>query len=555
MDSLDDPINNCRYCSHIVSIRGGLQLSFMLVEPVIYLQGDIKSDRHTKNQPAICRGYLHLKVTKPTKIKSIFACFHGVGTFKPLGESSNRQDLITSAITYFEAGHATFSGGCYNLCGESIEATETGRISEDSAPASCSQQLSPPEYDSDGLDRSDFPGAGSRNPRHTNKSRSKGDYTVFPVSDYTYPFEFLLHDSLPETISTELISVRYYLEAKVELPGIFRSQMRSQLDVPVLRLPSQNSLELTEPLLVSKDWCEQLHYDACILGRSFRLGSQIPIRLKLTPSINLRCCWLRVYVSQHMQYWKTGRETRLLQLGQRKELLFEKQAGNDYRSTFPGSKIRIASNRDIRQPTDTQTQSLLGAAQETREIELEVQLPRCPELKERPQWQRLHTSTKAGKPNVNHWIQVRGCEIYLTFLCPGDRAIYMTLLTLVQIVLCLSKEDRDDILAKKQNALRLLTIEAPITLLSCKATPSNIYVPPYAVERKIKGILLRNSECDCAGSDFTPMHKAEVQEPSFTQPFLLDDLTRSLSFESSSTDIKPPPQAHITRCSIPEIPR
>lgn len=212
-------------------------------------------------------------------------------------ETSKRQELITSAITYLDDGHATFSGSYNNLCDESIAATETGRTGKDSATASCFQRISPPEYDLDGLGRSGIPGAGSDSSRHTNKSRSKGDYTVFPVGDYTYPFEFLLQDALPETISTELISVRYYLEAKVELPGIFRSQMRSQLDVPVLRLPSQNSQELTEPLLVSKDWYEQLHYDACIHGRSFRLGSQILIRLKLTPSVNLRCCWLKVYVS------------------------------------------------------------------------------------------------------------------------------------------------------------------------------------------------------------------------------------------------------------------
>ena len=362
---------------------------------------------------------LHARATPPF----LFFFFFTRLTYDsmPSLESTKRHDLITSGITYFEDGHATFSdGGYYSLCGESIAAKDTGQIVKSSALALWVEQLSPPEYDPGSLDRSGLPGTGSQSPRHTNNSRPNGHYTIFPVGDYTYPFEFLLHSSLPESISTELISNRYYLEAKVESPGIFRSKMRSQLDIPLLRLPSENSLELTDSIIISKNWREQLHYDACILGRSFRLGSRIPIRFKLTPYIGLKCWWLKVYVSQHMQYWKTERETRLLQLGRRKVLLFEKQAGIECKSTYPGSRIRISSDQDIIRPADTQTPSLLGDILKTREIEMEVQLPRCPELKERPQWQRLHPSTKAGKPDVNHWIQVSSRDTCLAALCPRD---------------------------------------------------------------------------------------------------------------------------------------
>lgn len=300
---------------------------------------------------------------------------------------------------------------------ESLAAKEAGRIVKSSAPALWVEQFSPPKYNQGNLDHSELLGADSESPRHNNNSHLKGHYTILPAGNHTYPFEFLLHDSLPETISTDLMSIRYYLEAKVESPGIFRSKMRSQQDIPLLRLPSETSLELTEPIIISKDWREQLHYDVCIFGRSFRLGSRIPIRLKLTPFIDLRCCWLEVYVSQHMQYWETGRETRISQLGKRKVLLFKKLAGIECQSTYPGSGIRITSDQDIIRPAYTQTPSLLGPMLETREIELEVQLPRCSELKERAQWQRLHTSSKAGKPDVNHWIQVRSRETCSVALC------------------------------------------------------------------------------------------------------------------------------------------
>ena len=88
MELLDDLVSNCRSSSHVVGIRGGLQVSFILLEPVIYLQGDGKPDRYSKNQPAISRGYLQLKVTKPTKIKSICVSFHGLARFQQLGGTS-----------------------------------------------------------------------------------------------------------------------------------------------------------------------------------------------------------------------------------------------------------------------------------------------------------------------------------------------------------------------------------------------------------------------------------------------------------------------------------
>lgn len=327
-------------------------------------------------------------------------------------ESTRKQNLITSCITYVEDGHTMLSDrGYYRLCKGSMAAKETGQHVKIPATAFWDEQVSPPNYDPGSLYQSGLLSARSENPRHTINSHLKGNYRIFPTGDYIYPFEFLVHSSLPETISTELISIGYYVEATVECPGIFRSKMRSKLEIPLLRLPTEHSLELIEPIIISRRWRELLHYEACILGRSFCFGSGIPIRLKLTPFVDLKCCWIKVYVSQHIQYWKMGQETRLLQLGRRKVLLFEKQAGTECKSTFPGSRFQITSDEVSTRSADMQTLSLLGKILETRQIELEVQLPRCHELKERPQWQRLQTSAKAGKPDVNHWIQVRSRQI------------------------------------------------------------------------------------------------------------------------------------------------
>lgn len=291
-----------------------------------------------------------------------------------------------------------------------MTATEPSQDAERSIQALWDDQIPPPKYYPDDLDQSGHLDGGSERQSQTNDTQLKGHYGLFPPGDYTYPFEFLVHDFLPGSINTGLVSTRYYLEATIELPRLFRSKMRSQLDVPLLRLPSENSLELTEPILSTKDWREHLHCDARILGKSFPLGSRIPIKLKLTPLANLECRWIKVYVSQHVQYCRTDREPHQLQLPTRKVLLLQKQAGIASYSTYPGSRVRIISDEDIVRPADMQKPKLLGQILETSEIELEVQLPSCPEIELEQQWQRLQPSTKGGGLELNHSIQVRGRE-------------------------------------------------------------------------------------------------------------------------------------------------
>lgn len=102
-------------------------------------------------------------------------------------------------------------------------------------------------------------------------------------------------------------------------------------------------------------------------------------------------------------------------------------------------------------------------------------------------------------------------------------------------------------------------MEIPITVLSCKATPSNIYVPPYAIEADTKAMPLQNLECDCVGNDLTeilaPMHKAEVPETEAVsvEQIFPDNLTRPVSFGSGSSDIKLPAQAHISGWSFQDF--
>ncbi|KAB8222974.1 hypothetical protein BDV33DRAFT_189388 [Aspergillus novoparasiticus] len=513
METLLPPDIPCHSGRHIVGARKGIQLNFALLEPVVFLQGHSTRSSACKDKAVVIRGYLHMRVTEPIKIKRICVCFRGlvqleVSEFEFVGN----RDLITSGITYFDRGQTARIGNVYgaDLChilDQSGTDTERGQGGKQTAQTLLRGQ-SLPEYN-----------IGSSQQPRTLGSVSKS--AVFPVGGYLYSFEFLLHNSLPETIKTELISTRYYLEALIEPSGPFCSKVVSRLDVPLI-----------EPIIFSRNWREQLDYEFCIFGKCFPLGSQIPMRVKLTPLVNLQCHWIRVYVSQHVQHHTKGKTNRFLQLPTKKVLLFEKQAGLASYSSYPGSTLRITTDEGIPRTPGIQTTNLLGEESETTDIKLEVQLPRCPEMriKEKTQW--LYFSTKGGSPEVNHWIQ---------------------------IVLCLSLADQGSMGSSKPRPVELM-IESPFTILSCKATPANIYVPPYEVEGAIEVTASQEGQCGCGQSprpiSLASRHDAEAPgaearvNSTTVKGQFPGDITQSLSFDSMSGGIKQPARAHLPNLGL-----
>lgn len=338
-----------------------------------------------------------------------------------LPENMSRRDLITSGITYFERGSELCSENLYgtdwcHIHDLSLAATDSSRHVKGLAQVPWSEPVLPPEYCLDGLGQPSLSRTIGHKYRQTVNGHFKSHHELlFPEGDYLYNFEYLVHGSLPATFRTELMSTRYYLEAMVEPAGPFRSKVISQTDIPLVRLPSENSLELIDPVLFSKRLPEQLQYDACIFGRSFCFGSRIPMMVRLTPLVNTELCWIKVYVSQHVQYWTVGHEPRPLQLPAKKVLLFKKELGSAEYSTYPGSEMRISPCQGS---LKTPSSHAVGEGLQAVEIELEVQLPRCSDMRLNGQRSLLQLSTQGSGPVVvKHWIQVRVPE---TALCCKD---------------------------------------------------------------------------------------------------------------------------------------
>lgn len=262
----------------------------------------------------------------------------------------------------------------------------------------------------------------SRNePPVNTQAQSQRNYRMFPVGDYLYSFEFPIDGSLPETIKTDLGLVKYDLEAIVERSGAFRPNLLGTMEIPVVRTPAEGSLEQVEPIAISRNWEDQLHYDIVISGKSFPLGSQIPIAFKLTPLAKVECHRIKVFVTENIQHWTADKSVHRLQPA-KKVLLFEKRAETASTSAYPGSSMRVTAGGGVdwdhraaaargEEIVNRSQTNLLGNLSSDSgigptEMEFNVQLPSCHEMKGRDDGQRLHFDTTYENIQINHWIKV-----------------------------------------------------------------------------------------------------------------------------------------------------
>jgi hypothetical protein len=268
-------------------------------------------------------------------------------------------------------------------------------------------------------------------------AQQKGFKTFHPGT-YKYRFEIPLDHTTPETIKLPLGSVRWMLEALVERAGTFKQNLHGTKEVLVIRAPDQNSLEQVEPIAISRKWEDQLHYDIVISGKSFPIGSKIPIAFKLTPLAKVQCHRIKVYVTENVDYYtEDKRVTRRDAV--RKILLFERQAGKGIAKEYASSELRtlaggelspeqraeerrsalLQREREARrtsssvEPLPEPTDNLLGdldlgldhLIQQT-ELEMEVQLPTCA-MMSKDRTKALHPDTTWKLIQVHHWIKVR----------------------------------------------------------------------------------------------------------------------------------------------------
>ncbi|KAK7192196.1 hypothetical protein DPSP01_010203 [Paraphaeosphaeria sporulosa] len=454
----------------------GVSVGVTLTEPVLFLQGFEQSDSSDRST-AMLRGTLNLKITKPTKIKAITLKFRGKALTKwPEGippkktEFEEIDTIMSHTWPFFNAQFPTAEAGTgadqVELFKGSSTNLQASRPGSTNSPNASSTNLSTKEAKRLSLQVNQSRSFGKGESPSGGPTVAQKGYRSFNPGTYMYNFELPLDSHLPETIDVELGSVKYELEATIERAGAFRANLVGTKEVTLIRAPAEGSLEQVEPIAISRSWEDQLHYDIVISGKSFPLGAQVPIAFKLTPLAKVQCHRIKVFVTENVEYFCSNKRVHRME-PVRKVQLFEKRADGPATSTFPGSTMRIVSGGGVpydqraaasrgedvtvQDPTNLLGDLSTGDANiGPTEMEFNVQLPSCHNMREKDKASRLHFDTTYQNIQVHHWIK---------------------------IVMRLSKPDANDPTKRRHFEI---SIDSPFHILSCQATQANTALPAYS---------------------------------------------------------------------------
>jgi hypothetical protein len=406
-----------------VASGGGVNVNISLTEPVLFLRG-FEQNEYAERSTAMLRGTMVLKISKSTKLKAVTLKFRGKSTTKwPEGIPPKKVDfeevdiLMSHTWPFFNSQFPTAETGTgadrVDLYKSTGGLGGSPNASMSNLTSKEAKRLSLQVNQSRSFGKGETPSGGP--------SVAQRGYRTFNPGEYTYNFELPLDSRLPETIEVELGSVKYELEATVERAGAFRTNLVGTKEITVIRAPSEGSLEQVEPIAISRSWEDQLHYDIVISGKSFPLGAQVPIAFKLTPLAKVQCHRIKVFVTENVEYFCNNKRVHRME-PVRKVQLFEKRADAPPTSTFPGSTMRIVSGGGVpydqraaaARGEDTPVQdstNLLGDLSGDSnigptEMEFNVQLPSCHNMREKDKLAKLHFDTTYQNIQVHHWIKV-----------------------------------------------------------------------------------------------------------------------------------------------------
>lgn len=494
-----------------VATGSGVTCSIILAEPNVFLSGfehDGNAHREGSSGTALLRGKLQLNVTKNVKIKAVQLKLLGrARTEWPEGIPPLKQDLFeeqglrTQVLTFFNAMNNGWETEYGNQCSYRLRNSSPASTNNNSStylvvtpPAAHtlgpnSKRLSLQTTQSRSFGKGESPLASP--------TQAKG-FKVFHPGTYDYSFELPIDHHQLETIKLQYGSVRWELHATIDRAGAFKPNLHGMKEVSIVRVPDQMSLEMTEPISISRQWEDQLHYDIIISGKSFPIGSKIPIAFKLTPLAKVQVHKLKVYLTESIEYWTNDRRVTRKDPG-RKILLLEKSAGkpldpawatSDLR-TVRGGELTAAQRREARElaarrrtydaarrnstpdPLPDQTDNLLGDLDlglecywGSTEIEANVQIPTC-EMMAKNKELKLHPDCSWKNVNVYHWIKV---------------------------VMRISRIDPDDPTGTKRRHFEI-SIDSPFTVLNCRATQANTNLPAYT--GSLNPSQMYQSSCGC----------------------------------------------------------
>lgn len=278
----------------VILQTGGLTAAIVLAEPTIFLSGFSKNEQQ-ESTPALVRGSLILRVTKPKKLKSITLDFSGISrTEWPEGIPSEKNETYESKEVFshqwrlfsVQQKSAASSSGAHSV----ISLDSEHKIGESASNGTNSNNPLEP----------------STSTSHTlvnqQEAVSKG-YRVFNPAEYIYNFELMLPHTLPETIRCNFGNVRWGFNLEIDRQGKFKPKLNAFKEVTLLRALGPSNLESSEPIVISRDWEDLLHYEIIIAGKAFAIGQTFNVGIGLVRMSKVKCHRIRIYITEHTEYF------------------------------------------------------------------------------------------------------------------------------------------------------------------------------------------------------------------------------------------------------------
>lgn len=124
---------------------------------------------------------------------------------------------------------------------------------------------------------------------------------LFHTGYYVYSFEYLIPLIFPETVKTNTASIIYKLNFFVERVGAFKSNIEASRELNLIRIPNIDSVEESEPIVVSKDWDNSFKYEILVSSKDVILNAFLPIKVNLTPIEKCAVHRIRVFITETVE--------------------------------------------------------------------------------------------------------------------------------------------------------------------------------------------------------------------------------------------------------------
>ncbi|KAH9889437.1 hypothetical protein C8Q73DRAFT_793631 [Cubamyces lactineus] len=271
---------------------------------------------------------------------------------------------------------------------------------------------------------------------------------------YTYPISFAIPANSPPTLHVDYGSVTWKLKAVVHRPGAFKAKLQTSQEITVIATPCEDDTEESESIIVERQWDTQMQYLIAISGRSFPLGSVMPISVTFMPWTKMKIHRISVLIEERVDYWTQFRRVARTDPINRVSLLALKYPKKDGPPILPllsddPDAFRQSPLAEVIDPNDDLGEivsSLMGPGPWT--IRKELHLPKAGES--------LHTTNKNRRSNisVSHMLKI----------------IFRV-------------ERGDDYAVDSQTGKRKLfdiVVQTPVHILSHLCNPDYISLPPYS---------------------------------------------------------------------------